>query len=164
MIVKDGYTLTIGGIVWTLTDEATGEVIAEIDMDAGRGGNVLVEAPTGTGRWTFTDATTGDVLLVITEDDIVAAEHAAMEAVEVPTTEVFEEPTELLAFSVDGQTWTVGAVWDLFGDDASLLRTAVGADRAVALILTDFEAIMEYAHGERATPPRMEVWIGEPGE
>jgi hypothetical protein len=158
-LVKGDYVVTMGIDSWTLSDEATGEFIAETGH-----GIEIGDHPTA-GTFPIVDSDTGEELVVITEDDIAAAEQAAIEAADPGRAEPEVEPIELLAFSADGTTWTTDEVTELFGEDATVFRLAVGAGRAVALILTDFEAMLEYALGEGdSEPPPIEVWVGEPGE
>jgi hypothetical protein len=158
-IVKDGYVLTMGIDTWTLTDEATGEFVGETGH-----GIEIGDSPTGAGTFPIVDSATGEELLVLTEDDIVAAERAVIDAADPRAAEPDLEPIDLLAFSTDGMTWATDDINEIFGDDASILRVVVGADRAVALIVTDFEALMEYAFGEGSgEPPPIDVWVGELG-
>jgi hypothetical protein len=157
--------------VWTSPD---GETWHRSSLTAGLAdpetghGIEFGDSPTGAGTFSIVDSVTGEELVLITEDDIVAAEQAAIEAEDPgraePDVGSIELP-ELLAFSTDGTTWAIDEVTLLFGEDASIFRVAVGADRVVALIPTNFEALMWYAIGEDdAEPPPIEVWVGEPGE
>jgi hypothetical protein len=156
VLVKDGYVVTMGMDSWTLADEATGEFIGE----TGRGIE-FGESPTGAGTFPIVDSVTGEELIVVTEEDIVAAEEAALEGADPGRAEPDHESIELLAFSSDGSTWTTDVLKGLFDEEAGIFRLAVGADRAVALILTDFEAMMEYVHEGGVSPPPIHVWVGE---
>lgn len=158
VIVKDGYIVTLGDPDWdTLADEATGEVLVEFRID--ELDNTL-DKPVVVGRdgvgLTFTDASTEELLLVVTEADEMAAQEAREQAAGVE-----REPQAFVTFSSDLATWTMVERGALFGETSETLGTAVGTDRAVALIVRDPEQLFGYFYGE-STLPTIEVWVASP--
>jgi hypothetical protein len=157
IVSKDGFAVTLGLGGWVVADEATGEVITTLEMESAH--MELDE----TGEVVITDPATGDDLLVLTRSEVEAVEQAAFEAAEPEPVEPEMDPAELLAFSTDGATWTVDETTALFGETATILRVAVGTDCAIALVVTDPDALMKYAL-EGGEPPPTEVWVGEASE
>jgi hypothetical protein len=100
VIFQDEFALTLGSRFWTLADRATGDVLAEIDMESMSGGSVVVTEEEGT--LTFTNRETSEVLLVVAPEDIWMAEEEARAAVGSSSPVVVKDGYTV---TMSGDTW-----------------------------------------------------------